>query len=130
MSAVTSKEIIDALTDAVDLCLPVGEPYALTTYEVLLDRIRTHGIAPPDGWVMVPTEPTEEQWGGLARDIIMWWSFDRPTGASLFKHLSSSGRDIPNWLRDEIKDTDHVPPKGTIAAVVYKAMLNAAKDKP
>lgn len=86
-------------------------------------------ITIPDGFVLVPIEPTEEQWGGLARDIVMWWSFDRPTGSALFKHLSSLGRDIPNWLHQEIKDVDHVPPKGTVAAVIYKAMLDDSKLK-
>jgi hypothetical protein len=41
---VTVQEIIDCLQDAVDFCLPTGEPYALTTYEVMRERIQQHGI--------------------------------------------------------------------------------------
>ena len=75
---------------------------------------------------VVPFEPTEEMWGGLARRIVMWWSFDRSTGAALFRHLENCGESIPDWLREEIPDTEHVPPKGTVAACIYKAMVYAA----
>ena len=56
MNQVTVQEVLDTLTDAVDLCLPEGEPYALTTYEVLRGRIEAHGIAPPDGMVLVSSD--------------------------------------------------------------------------
>lgn len=28
----------------------------------LIERIKQHGIAPPDGYVLVPVEPTEAMW--------------------------------------------------------------------
>jgi hypothetical protein len=81
----------------------------------------------PDGMVLVPSEPTEAMWGGLARAIVMWWGMGpRPTGALLYKHLELTGETIPDWLRSEIPDTDHVPPKGTVAVCIYRAMLDAS----
>jgi hypothetical protein len=76
----------------------------------------------------VPTQPTEEQWGGLARDIVMWTRMHcgRPTGALLHDHLRRLGRTIPAWLVEEIADDDNVPAKGTVAACIYKAMVEAA----
>ena len=74
----------------------------------------------------VPFQPTEAQWGGLARDIMMWLRLSgsgRPTGESLYEHLEMTGKDAPKWLLDEVPRTDHVPPKGTLCAIIYKAML-------
>ena len=51
MSAVTPQEIVEY--SRLTLC---GHPYGLE----LADRIEKHGIAPPDGWVLVPKEPTDE----------------------------------------------------------------------
>lgn len=81
-----------------------------------------------EGMVTVPREPTEEMWGGLARDLVMWSRFDRPSGAALYRHLRSVGREIPEWLMSEIKDVDHVPPKGTVAVCIFKAMI--AESQP
>lgn len=81
------------------------------------------------GFVVVPIVPTEAQWSGLARDLVMWrdMQFGRDAGGrALYRHLSRIGRDIPDWLRKEIPDTDHVPPKGAVAACIYRAMLAAA----
>lgn len=82
----------------------------------------------PDNWRLVPVEPTEEQWGGLARDIMMWLDFEHKTPRKLFAHLEMLGRDIPQWLRDEpeMQALDHVPSKGTRAAMIYRAMLEDA----
>lgn len=84
---------------------------------------------PAPGWQVVPKEPTEKMWGGLARQIVLWMRFDRATGQSLYAHLKASGREIPEWLRAEIPDTDHVPPKGTVAVCIYKAMLAEAQGQ-
>ena len=83
----------------------------------------------PKGYCIVPEEPTTVMWGGLARDIVMWSRFTKHSGTDLYKHLNSIGTRIPDWLREEIKDTDHVPPKGTVAACIYKAMLEAYMEK-
>ena len=78
-----------------------------------------------------PWQPTEDQWGGLARAIIMWMDFDPKTPRTLFRHLEMSGHEIPQWLRDEpeMQHLDHVPSKGTRAAIIYKAMLAAYRPE-
>ena len=83
-----------------------------------------------EGYVLVPIEPTENQWGFLARDIILWMEMDRPTPEKLFKHLKMLGREIPNWLinEHEMKNMGTVPSKGTRAVLIYKAMIEAAKE--
>lgn len=48
MSAVTVQEVID--------CLDYGDRMMCNQ---MVGRIRTHGIAPPDGFAIVPIEPTE-----------------------------------------------------------------------
>lgn len=52
MSAVTVQEIVEALRQADD-CRVI--PY----FKPLANRIEAHGIAPPDGMVLVPKEPTQ-----------------------------------------------------------------------
>ena len=81
-------------------------------------------------WKTVPEEPTEAMWGGLARDMVMWTRFTSHTGADLHKHLRSIGTPIPLWLQQEIPDTDRVPAKGTVAACIYKAMIEVAPPPP
>ncbi len=74
--------------------------------------------------VMVPVEPTEEMWGGIARQMIMWLRMPNPTGHELHLHLKRAWHEpMPEWLAKEIPDTDHVPPKGTVAACIFKAMI-------
>lgn len=84
----------------------------------------------PHGYAIVPKEPTEAMWGGLARDIVMWQRMTAngsPTGISLHKHIRSIRPEpIPEWLTKEIPETNQTPPKGTVAACIYKAMLEAA----
>ncbi len=89
--------------------------------------------AEPEGYKLVPEIPTEAQWNGLARDVMMWLDMDgRHTAGSLFKHLERCGTEIPQWLRDEpeMKNLDHVPSKGTRVAIIYRAMLAAAPTPP
>jgi len=81
-----------------------------------------------EGLCVVPAIPSEAMWGGLARDIVMWTRFARPTCASLLDHLRSVGRDIPEWLAAECRHQDVVPPKGSVAVWVYRAMIEAARE--
>lgn len=75
----------------------------------------------------VPLDPTEEQWGGLARSIMMWMDMsDGPKlPRDLLKHLERSGVEIPQWLRDEpeMLSLDHSMSKGSRCVLIYKAML-------
>lgn len=81
---------------------------------------------------LVPLLPVEAQWNGLARDVVMWMVMGgRPTGEALHSHLRRLGQEnIPAWLVAEIPDSDHVPPKGTMAAVIYRLMVEAAPAFP
>ena len=88
--------------------------------------------AVPEGWKLVQVEPTGEQWSGLARDIIFWLRSDsHQTPESLIEFLKNIGNEIPSWLTDEpeMKNSQHVISKGTIAAIIYKAMLAAAPEQ-
>lgn len=80
-------------------------------------------------FVVVPWTPTEAQWGGLARQIMMWLDWGPPhTPRSLLKHLERCGEEIPAWLREEpeMKALDHSMSKGTRVVLIYRAMLAAA----
>lgn len=74
-------------------------------------------------------EPSEAMWNGLARDIVMWERMyaSRPTGELLHEHLRNCGTPMPDWLKEEIADHDSVPPKGTVAVVIFKAMIEEAQ---
>ena len=87
-----------------------------------------------EGWKLVPVEPTSDQFGGMARDIIQWMRFTESKNQhsdSLVKWLKDMGNEIPAWLYSESEInhlSKHVISKGTIAAIIYKAMLEAAPD--
>ena len=90
--------------------------------------------AVPEGFKVVPVEPTTEQYGGLARDIIQWMRFTDSKdqhSESLVKWLKDMGNEIPAWLysEPEINLSKHVISKGTIAAIIYKAMLEAVPEQ-
>lgn len=77
----------------------------------------------------VPMIPTEEMWGGLALDIMMWMDFDcKKTPRTLIQHLERLGRTIPEWFEQEteLKNLDHVISKGTRVTLIYRAMLQDA----
>ena len=91
--------------------------------------------AVPEGWKLVPVEPTSDQFGGMARDIIQWMRFTESKNQhsdSLVKWLKDMGNEIPAWLYSESEInhlSKHVISKGTIAAIIYKAMLAAAPEQ-
>ena len=78
----------------------------------------------------VPFTPTSEQWGGLARGIMMCLDLDAKTPRKMFDHLRLCGRTIPQWLRDEqeMQFLDSVISKGTRCVIIYKAMLDDFKN--
>jgi hypothetical protein len=78
----------------------------------------------------VPLVPTEAQWDGLARDIMMWLDMGDKTPRALFQHLERIGRDVPQWLKHEpeLQCLDHVPSKGTRCAIIYRAMVEDAQQ--
>ena len=88
-----------------------------------------------EGFKVVPVEPTTEQFGGMARDVIQWMRFTESKNQhseSLVKWLKDMGNEIPEWLYSESEInhlSKHVISKGTIAAIIYKAMLAAAPEQ-
>lgn len=95
-------------------------------HEAMLEKMTREHIA--TAAIKAMREPVEDQWGELARQIIFWMDMQPKTPRALFQHLERSGREIPQWLRDEpeMKRLDHVPSKGTRAVLVYRAMIDAA----
>ena len=89
---------------------------------------RTQAAGVPDGWKLVPVEPTEEMWGGLARHLMMWLDFGNPTVEALRKHLDMLNIEWPAWMdaESELRGSG-VPSKGTRATLIYKAMLADCK---
>lgn len=89
-----------------------------------LDDIRETGAIP------VPIEPTEEQWGGLARDIMMGYDLGAKSPRELLKHLHFSGTNAPEWLQHELGDgtSEAVLSKGSRCVLIYKAMVHAIKQ--
>ena len=91
--------------------------------------------AVPEGWKLVPIEPTVDQFGGMARDIIQWLRFTESKdqhSESLVKWLKDMGNEIPDWLYSEPEINHlsrHVISKGSIAAIIYKSMLEAAPEQ-
>lgn len=84
---------------------------------------------------LVPVEPTEEQWSGFARKVVMWLQMqvqNRLTPKSLLRHLELTGVEPPAWLmkEGEMETPDHAFSKGTIAAIIYRAMLEDAPASP
>ena len=119
------KVINDPFADGYNQCLSdvisMNEEYANSTGS--------------DGWKLVPVEPTVDQFGGMARDIIQWMRFTDSKdqhSESLVKWLKDMGNEIPSWLYSESEVnhlSKHVISKGTIAAIIYKAMLEAAPEQ-
>lgn len=74
--------------------------------------------------VRLGIEAGKENWDGLARAIMMAFDMGAKTPRALFKHLTLTGREIPDWMREEseMKALDHVPSKGTRAVLIYRAM--------
>ena len=85
----------------------------------------------PDGFAIVPVEPTAEMLGGLARSIMLAFDINAKSPALLINVLTNLGHEIPQWLRDEIKDpeSNYALSKGTRAVIIYRAMLAASQQK-
>lgn len=79
--------------------------------------------------VIVPKQPTEEQYGGLARDLVRYLQMcKRWSPLTLTTHLKQFGIDMPEWLKEEVPnpESDHHFAKGDIVALIYKAALYGA----
>ena len=84
-----------------------------------------------EGYKLVPFNPTEEMWGGLARHLVKYMqSHDRYCPKTLGKYISRfiGFKNIPDWLNKEVPDweSDHAFATADLGVFIYKAMIGAA----
>ncbi|WFQ22475.1 hypothetical protein [Acinetobacter baumannii] len=81
----------------------------------------------PEGYVLIPLEPTEQQWGGLSRVLGRYMqSKDRYCPKTLKKHLDMFAHEIPDWLNKEVGnwESEHAFATADLPVFIYKAMIN------
>lgn len=92
MSAVTKQEIVSLIEGLIesDACMgSISDKQVVMALEVV-SRIKQHGIAPPDGWVLAKDNPVA-WWNGkgkICKQAVKDW--DAKTGGTM-----SIGFDIP-----------------------------------
>ena len=84
-----------------------------------------------EGYKLVPCNPTEEMWGGLARHLVKYMqSHDRYCPKTLGKYISRfiGFKNIPDWLNKEVPDweSDHAFATADLGVFIYKTMIGAA----
>ena len=85
-----------------------------------------------EGYKLVPCNPTEEMWGGLARHLVKYMqSHDRYCPKTLGKYINRfiGFKNIPDWLNKEIPDweSDHAFATADLGGFIYKAMIEAVE---
>lgn len=83
-----------------------------------------------EGCVVVPVEPTEAQWGGLARVLGRYMqNKDRYCPITLKRHLDMFADEIPDWLNKEVPnwESEHAFATADLPAFIYKAMVEVAR---
>lgn len=85
-----------------------------------------------EGYKLVPCNPTEEMWGGLARHLIKYMqSHDRYCPKTLGKYISRfiGFKNIPDWMNKEVPnwESDHAFATADLGVFIYKAMIGAAQ---
>ena len=78
----------------------------------------------------VPIVPTEAQWSGFARRIMMAWDLGCDTPRKMFEYFKMANVQVPQWMQAELEmqNLDHAPSKGTRATLIYRAMIEDAPD--
>lgn len=109
------REIELSLNVAVDAMAAVKAALPATGKESLQVQLAPNSPAIPDGWQLVPIEPTEQMWDA-GRDPIMF----RELGH--FRHE----QEIPAWQRGPDGTVETDKSKGTTAVHVWRAMIAAA----
>ena len=87
--------------------------------------------AVPEGFVLVPKEPNEEQWGGFARLLGRYMqSHSRYCPSNLKKYIEHF-ESIPSWLNREVTnwESDHAFATADLPVFIYKAMIEAQEQK-
>lgn len=87
-----------------------------------------------EGYKLVPCNPTEEMWGGLARHLVKYMqSHDRYCPKTLGKYISRfiGIKNIPDWLNKEVPnwESDHAFATADLGVFIYKAMIDAIELK-
>ena len=80
---------------------------------------------------LVPCNPTEEMWGGTARQLVKYMQMkDRYCPASLKKHFDRFIGEIPDWLNEEVQDwtSEHAFATADLGVFIYKAMYHEFKN--
>lgn len=96
-----------------------------------LKLIQDSGAQVPEGFVLVPKEPTEEMWGGLSRVLGRYMqSKNRYCPKTLKRHLDMFAEDIPDWLNKEVTNwnSDHAFATADLPVFIYKSMLSAQEQ--
>lgn len=78
---------------------------------------------------LVPLEPTEKQWGGLARDLGRYMQMhDRYSPKNLKKFFDRFIGEPPEWLTREVGnwESDAAFASADLPVFIYKAMLEVA----
>ncbi len=122
----------NAVTDSVE--------YAKTLY----DRVYSHEHLLPGresefkawkaskarpGYKLVPSEPTIEMWGGLARNLVKYMQMhDRYCPKTLKKYFDRFIGEPPEWLSKEVGnwESDSAFATADLGVFIYKAMLEEA----
>ena len=85
----------------------------------------------PQGYKLVPLEPTHEMWSGLSRHLGRYMqSHDRYCPKTLKKYLDRFIGEPPEWLTKEVKDWDseHAFATADLPVFIYKAMIGACDN--
>lgn len=85
-----------------------------------------------DDLMLLPVEPTHEQWSGLARHLCKYMQMhDRYCPKSLKKYFDRFIGKPPEWLNKEIEnwESDHAFAIADLAVFIYKAMINDYRVK-
>ena len=84
-----------------------------------------------EGYKLMPCNPTEEMWGGTARQLVKYMQMkDRYCPASLKKHFDRFIGEIPDWLNEEVQDwtSEHAFATADLGVFIYKAMYHEFKN--
>ena len=84
-----------------------------------------------ESYKLVPCNPTEEMWGGTARQLVKYMQMkDRYCPASLKKHFDRFIGEIPDWLNEEVQDwtSEHAFATADLGVFIYKAMYHEFKN--
>ena len=83
----------------------------------------------PEGYVVVPVEPTHQMWSELSRHLGRYMQLhDRYCPKTLKKYFDRFIGEPPEWLSKEVGswDSDHAFATADLPVFIYKSMIEAA----